>query len=592
MTNNIVVTGKGIICAIGNNCKEVTQSLKKQKSGIASLQYLSSTHKQLPVGEVKLSTAEMRAITNITDNFISRTTLMNIIAIKEALKESNIEKYITENKTARIVLVNGTTVAGMDVTEKFFSQIKHSNTYLDCINYHTAGKCSEIISQYFNCFVDYITISTACSSSANAIIVGAEMLKNNEADIVIASGSESLSIFHLNGFHSLMILDKEPCRPFDNNRKGINLGEGAASIVLEREDLARKRNANIFAYLTGYANTCDAFHQTASSENGEGAFLAMNQALEKANLKPKDIQYINAHGTGTPNNDSSESIAIKRLFKDEIPLISSTKSFTGHTTSASGSIESVICLLAMQENFIPANLNFSCPMPEGISPTLHKENQDLQNVICNSFGFGGNDSSLIFSQKNNITTSKIINKITEDDILTIARHEITTEDELKEIVQYIKPLEARRMGKSLKGAMLCSLKVLKEAKITTPDAIIAGTDLGLWENTENLLEQINSEGEVMLKPTYFMQSTHNTIASTIAIHTKCHGYNITYSNGKKTFDCMLKDAKRKLLKGECKNVLLCLAEETTTLYRNFEKRIGKTESPSIHCLALLLSCSN
>ena len=145
-----------------------------------------------------------------------------------------------------------------------------------------------------------------------------------------------------------MILDHERCRPFDATRAGLNLGEGAAFVVLESEESANKRGVNVHAYLTGYGNACDAYHQTASSEDGEGAYLAMKEALDMAHLTPKDIQYVNAHGTGTPNNDQSESVSLRRIFGDEIPLISSTKSFTGHTTSASGSIEAVICILAMQ----------------------------------------------------------------------------------------------------------------------------------------------------------------------------------------------------------------------------------------------------
>ena len=166
---------------------------------------------------------------------------------------------------------------------------------------------------------------------------------------------------------------------------------------MESESAARHQGKTPHAYLTGYGNACDAYHQTASSENGEGAFLAMKEALNMAHIEPEDIQYVNAHGTGTPNNDQSESESLKRLFGRKMPWISSTKSFTGHTTSASGSIEAIICLLAMQHHFIPANLGWENQMENGIIPCTGIENVRLENVLRNSFGFGGNDSSLIFS---------------------------------------------------------------------------------------------------------------------------------------------------------------------------------------------------
>jgi 3-oxoacyl-(acyl-carrier-protein) synthase len=195
-----------------------------------------------------------------------------------------------------------------------------------------------------------------------------------------------------------MILDREQCKPFDRDRAGLNLGEGAAYLVMESERSIRQRGVKALCRLSGYGNACDAFHQTASSADGEGAFLAMTEALEMAGLKPADIQYINAHGTGTPNNDESESQAIMRVFGNDVPPVSSTKSFTGHTTSASGSIEAVICMLAMEYQFLPKNINWRTPMENGIVPVTEDVHMELKHVLSNAFGFGGNDSSLILSK--------------------------------------------------------------------------------------------------------------------------------------------------------------------------------------------------
>ena len=514
MDKNIVITGEGIISAIGNDKATVLQSLLDGRSGIVEMKHLHSSHHELPVGEVQLSNDEMKAMLALPiEEQTSRTSLMGMLAVRQALAEAQLPETAPKNR--RVVLISGTTVGGMDITEQYYDSFATSDEHLDCLKKHDCGSSTEEIAARFG-ISECTTISTACSSAANALILGANLLKTGQADLVIAGGSEALTRFHLNGFNSLMILDHEPCRPFDAQRAGLNLGEGAAFVVMETEASARERGADIHAWLTGYGNACDAFHQTASSDNGEGAYRAMTEALEMAQLKPEDIDYVNAHGTGTPNNDLSESAALKRVFAEKMPLISSTKAFTGHTTSASGSIETVICLLAMQHHFVPANLRWEHQIPDGITPTTGVKDVTLKHVVCNAFGFGGNDSSLILSAVP-VAGEESAVAISDDDIRVAAKVEITSEEALSEIRNYVKPLEARRMGKIMKSSLLSSLKAMEQAGIEKPDAIITATALGCLENSELLLNQLQEEGEVMLKPTYFMQSTHNTIGSGIAI---------------------------------------------------------------------------
>lgn len=588
MNSNIVITGEGIVCAVGLDKQQVLQSLQHKHTGIGVMKHLRSTHLELPVGEVPLSNDEMRNELGITDSYSNRTSLMGMLAVKQALADAGIDKQTVGKNNLRIVLVSGTTVAGMDITERFFDSLKTSNEHLACVKNHSCGRTTRMIADYFGLFDEYTTISTACSSAANALILGANMLKAGQCDMVIAGGCEALSIFHLNGFNSLMILDHEQCRPFDNHRAGLNLGEGAAFVVLEREESATKRGAEIHAYLRGYGNACDAFHQTASSENGEGAYRAMTEALQMAGLEPTDIQYVNAHGTGTPNNDMSESIALQRVFGNMMPKVSSTKSFTGHTTSASGCIETVICLLAMHHHFVPANLGFTTPMNNGIVPTMGEVDYDLRNVVCNSFGFGGNDTSLVLSLSRNDELE--INNNEHLSVKELARVEITSEDELAEIRDYVKPLEARRMGKIMKSSLLSSLKALRKAGVEQPDAIITGTALGCLENSEQLLCQMTEEGEVMLKPTYFMQSTHNTIGSNIAIRLGCHGYNITYTQDEASLKWALRDAELLLRGGKCKTVLVGCHDETTPMYRELLHRMGEQEQSVIKSTSIVLTC--
>ncbi|MDR1761058.1 MAG: beta-ketoacyl-[acyl-carrier-protein] synthase family protein, partial [Bacteroidales bacterium] len=350
----IVVTGMGIVSALGSNVNENLTALQAKKSGIAPLRYLKTSHTEFPVGEVKMTDEEMARNLNIAENELTtRTSLMGMLAVREALESANIGYKTKGISNPTIAFINGTTVGGMDKSEQFYIDFLENDSKNAYISKHDCGACTEMIADYFGIFSSVDTISTACSSAANAILLGAELLKNNRADIVVAGGSECITKFHLNGFNTLMILDKEQCRPFDATRAGLNLGEGAAYVVMQREEDVKQSHISIF--LAGYANTCDAFHQTASSPNGEGAYLAMKKALENAGLQISDIDYINAHGTGTPNNDGSEGVAIMRLFGDSIPPVSSIKSFTGHTTSAAGSVEAVISMLALQHNFIPVN---------------------------------------------------------------------------------------------------------------------------------------------------------------------------------------------------------------------------------------------
>ena len=587
MGKNIVITGEGIVSAIGLDKQQTLQSLRDGTSGIGEMHYLASTHHELPVGEVKLSNDDMKRLLDLpTDKPVSRTTLMGIMAVQECLTEAHLLQHPSPN-TLKVVLISGTTVGGMDLTERYYDDMVEHGEHLDILQQHDAGSSTEHIARHFGIFSESTTISTACSSAANALILGANLLKAGEADIVVAGGTEALTRFHLNGFNSLMILDHDRCRPFDAERAGLNLGEGAAFVVMETEETARQRGAEIHAWLTGYGNACDAFHQTASSDNGEGAWLAMTEALTMARLKPSDIDYVNAHGTGTPNNDTSESVALQRVYGQQMPPVSSTKSLTGHTTSASGSIETVICLLAMRHGFIPANVGWQHPMEGGIVPSMGETNCVLHHVMCNSFGFGGNDSSLVLSKEQPVgkPTGTVTGEVKE-----LARVEISSEEQLAAIRDYVKPLEARRMGKIMKSSLLSSLQALQQAGIEVPDAIITATALGCLENSEALLNQLKEEGEVMLKPTHFMQSTHNTIGSNIAIRLKCHGYNTTYTHGQQSLEWALRDARLLLQSGKAKSVLVGLHDETTPLYRSLMEQVGVHDLPSIHSIAIVLTC--
>jgi len=394
---NIFVTGTGIISSIGKNTQACFKSLKGQDSGISGISILDTVHKDdFKAGEIKLTNKELFELLLLpTKEFrmFTRTSLLGAIAAKEALEDSGID---LNDKTFRTAIVSANTIGGMDRTEL---EINDLNSKPEFLLTHPCGASTNRISEYLGHTGYRTTLSTACSSGANAIIHGINLIKNSIVDRAIVGGVDPLSKFTLNGFNSLMILDHHPCMPFDANRKGLNLGEGAGYIIIESENSILNRGKKALCRITGYANANDAFHQTASSPEGEGAYLAMNAALQKSGLKPSDIDYVNVHGTGTKNNDLSEGSALKRLFGENIPDFSSTKSFTGHTLGASAGIEAVFSVISILHGIVFPNLNFSTPMSElGIAPQIQMKEKEIRNVLSNSFGFGGNNSSLIFSK--------------------------------------------------------------------------------------------------------------------------------------------------------------------------------------------------
>lgn len=397
MSGGVCISGIGIISAIGKTIEENLSALTNRKTGIKPISYLESIHKnKFMAGEVKESNQELLKILELTNNDLknhTRTSLLGTWATKEAIKNAGLSVQDLENTA----FISASTVGGMDKTEMFYS--KKDTTEKDYILTHPCGDTSNKIAYYSGIKGYRTTLSTACSSAANAIIHGARLIENGLAEIVVAGGVDALSKFTLNGFNSLMILDKELCKPFDANRKGLNIGEGAGFIVLESEASLKKRNKKPIGKLAGYANANDAYHQTASSAEGKGATLAMKKALAIANITAEQISYINAHGTGTENNDLSESVALKNIFGKKIPPFSSTKTFTGHTLGAAAAIEAVFSIMAMHENCIFPNLNFSKPIKEtGLIPEINfTKDIPIKYVLSNSFGFGGNNSTLLFS---------------------------------------------------------------------------------------------------------------------------------------------------------------------------------------------------
>lgn len=574
----VVVTGIGIISSIGNNLEETYNSLVQRKSGIGKIEILETVRKdEFLLGEIKFSHQQLIEIAGVNaEKAWTRTALLGIIAAKQAVADANID-------AAQSSLVSASTVGGMDRSELFYKDFLTQAKHKKYIDSHHAGNSTEMIAEQCGVKGLITTISTACSSSLNSIMFGARLIKSGKTKTAIVGGTDALSKFTLNGFNTLMILDRERCRPFDKSRTGLNLGEGAAYLVLEEKESALRAGKKIYAELSGYANANDAHHQTASSENGEGPFLAMKNALLQAEIDPKKIDYINAHGTGTDNNDLTESIAIKRLFGESVPLFSSTKAYTGHTLGAAGVIESVIAILALQNKIAFPNINFKTPIEETalVPVTELLKLEKANHVLTNSFGFGGNDSSLVFSsvQSMKVKSPKEQKRIFINGMATVSPQNtlgnnsldlelLEIESDFLEIQKpnyrdFINPKLLRRMSKIVRMGIVASKTAMEAAGIDNPDAILTGTGMGCQRDTEKFLNSMIENNEGLLAPTSFIQSTHNTVGGAIALGQRNHCYNSTYVHRTFSFESALLDSILLINETKAKNILLGGFDEIT-----------------------------
>lgn len=393
--SKIVVTGIGIISPIGNSVAENHAALKAGNNGLTALELFPTKYAQiLKFGEIKITNEDFNKQLGVTTKGVTRTTLLALHAFQQAIKDRGLTDE--ELRSSDTALINGNTIGGMCNSEELYLDANKNEVGSEYISSYNLGTVNMYIQQRYGINGVVNTFNTACSSGANAIAYGARLIKNGFAKRAIVGGADSLAKFTINGFNSLGILSSTLCKPFDAGRSGLNLGEGAAFLVLEKEEDAKGKK--IYAEVSGWANTNDAFHPSSLSDNGDGPYLAMQEALRVANLQPEQIGFINAHGTATENNDEKEGIAMKRLFEN-VPAFASTKSNIGHTLGAAGAIEAVYCILNLMHQEVYQNLRFEKAIETtGLTPVTTYQKLALEHVMSNSFGFGGNCSSLIFSK--------------------------------------------------------------------------------------------------------------------------------------------------------------------------------------------------
>lgn len=404
----VVITGMGAVTPIGNNVAETWSGIKEGKCGIAPITHYDTTDRKVKVaGEVNnlnleehVDKKELRKM----DTFCA----FALIAADEAVKDSGIS-FEQDSDRCGVLVSSGIgglgtietehskgAEKGFDRVSPYFIPAAISNMAAGriAIKYGIHGMCSCVV--------------TACAGGTNAIGDSFRHIRDGYAEAMVCGGTEScITEFGIGGFTSLKALSQseDPMRasiPFDKERNGFVMGEGAGILVLEELSHALNRNAKIYGEIVGYGANCDAYHITAPSADGSGAAKCMEQAMKDAGITPDKIDYINAHGTSTPMNDKCETMAVKKAFKEyaQKVMISSTKSMTGHLLGASGAIEAVITTMALKDGFVPATINYSVPDEECDLDIVANEgrNRELEYAMSNSLGFGGHNASIVFKK--------------------------------------------------------------------------------------------------------------------------------------------------------------------------------------------------
>jgi len=568
-----VITGLGIIAAPGMGVNEIWRAVSSGASGLKPLSlFQSPRYGQIPVGEIQQDLLALGAPSRS-----SRSDKLGWLAARDAIVDAKISPALRDyGDRAGIML--GTSVGGSFDSELFLTTLmKRGKMRARATRFHECVSTVDLIADDFGLFGPGMAIATACSSSALAIAQAAEMILSGEADVMLAGGADSLSRMTWGGFHSLLLADANGCKPFDAGRAGMSLGEGAAILILESEEFAKRRGAKILARLSGWGISCDAYHATAPHPQGAGATAAMQSALRRANLEPAAIDYVNAHGTGTRDNDVAEAIALKTVFHNRVPPFSSTKRAFGHALAASGAMEAVVCVEALRRQELPPNPGYEkCDPAIGLEPVTQSQHARLTHVMSNSFGFGGNNGVLIFSQPQTIPQTRLPEKvqIAVDGIGVIAPNAIV----IKEItaplpagrgpvhscgtldVSSLNPNQRRRLSR-LQQMALIAAKKSHAADESQRVAVAIGTGLGCLEDAGAFIENLISKDEREPMPARFPNSVHNSPAGQVAIDQSARGMNCAPTVGEITFECALWQGMLQLTTNEADCALVGAADE-------------------------------
>ncbi len=410
-TQPVAITGLGAIGAPGRGVAAIDLALQQGRDGLGTLDlWQTELAAQYPVGQYR---GDLAADLALVPGFeatpahlarLSRSDQLALVATAEAAAQAGLSPADFARTGAGAYLglsVCGTLASEAEYTSAVMAAKQGSRKRPPpaALFTHEGASSLDALARYFKLNGPTLSFMTACSSGANAIGLAAERIARGQASVMLAGGADSLSRIAYYGFHSLQVVSPDGPRPFDRDRKGMSVGEGAGVVVLESLAHARARGARVLGLVSGYGHSCDAHHLTAPHPQGAGAVAAMRAALQGAGLQAADIGYINAHGTATLDNDRTEARAIAALFGENSVPVSSIKRFFGHTLAAAGAIEAVVCVRALQQQVMPQNLGLRQALDDARLDlvTMPRQAKGMRHVLSNSFGFGGNNAALVFS---------------------------------------------------------------------------------------------------------------------------------------------------------------------------------------------------
>jgi 3-oxoacyl-(acyl-carrier-protein) synthase len=550
--------------------------------------FASPRYGQVLTGEVQQDLAALGA-----PRRSSRSDKLGWLAAREALHQAQLPRDALGERAGVVI---GASVGGSYDSEQFLvTLMKRGKMRTASTRHHGCMHTVDLIANDFGLLGPSMAIATACSSGSLALGTAAELIESGEADIILAGGADSLCRMTWGGFHSLLLVDGQGCRPFDAGRGGMSLGEGAGMLVLEAEENALARGANILARLTGWGASCDAHHATAPHPEGAGALIAMRAALQRAGLVPDAINYVNAHGTGTRDNDAAESKALKALFGARVPAVSSTKRFFGHALAASGAIEAVVCVEALRRQLLPPNPGFATPDPAlGITPVTTMTSAPLRHVMSNSFGFGGNNAVVVLSAPDTnvaprfepkpgriaVTGLGVIGPGERKTFVTAAPLPV---DEVPAVTiaamptEKLTPLQRRRTSRQIQMTLLAAKESIVQAAPISDvarGAIAIGTGLGGLEAGSVFLENMVGKDEREPMPAQFPISVHNAPAGQVAMDLGWRGLNSAPTAGDITFECALWQVLSQLRNGDADTGLVGAVDEVNKYALAVGKRWG------------------
>jgi len=384
----VAITGMGAISAAGDTCEATLATLRsgQRRPGLVSV---VDSPIAKPVFEVPSSRLTSR-------QECMRSLRLALCAVEEAMRNA---RLVGVGGEARVGVCLGTTVASQLNDLDFYRAYREGGkASTDAVDRYLQGNLAEAVAREFSLSGPTLTVANACSSGTDAVGIAMTWLEADACDIVIAGGADEMNRVPLAGFHSLGILSDEPCAPFDRNRSGLNLGEGAGAVVLEGFDSAARRGASVDLTCLGYGTCCDAYHVTAPRPDGSGLESAIRAALSGAGVAPGDVAFVNAHGTATRDNDRVEGAVLARVFGKACRVYSS-KGYTGHTLGAAGALEAVFAAMGLRHGWIPASVGFTEQDPDiPLSPVREVTEIEGRCALSTSLAFGGNNSALVFGR--------------------------------------------------------------------------------------------------------------------------------------------------------------------------------------------------